>query len=158
MFNFSIYGKVFKSFTLIQVRYCILDICYIRLIVIPDFPDIYLRDQCMKSILSKVMVTFIKDWNINSIIWNCVLVSTMYYIELFMTWVGLLIIWLYPVDIWESISLPVESVISFLYVEHQALKSLVTSECKGNSWLVFFRNKSHFGQKSNSQWLWLGQR
>ena len=84
------------------------------------------------------MVTFIKDWDINFIIWNCILVrknkKSMHDIELFITWVGLSFICLYPVDnVRESISWPIELVISFCNdLEWRAFKSSMTTEHKGN--------------------------
>ena len=51
----------------------------------------------------------------------------MHDIELLITWVGLLIICLYPADdVRESISCPIELVMSFFHhLEHRALKSPV---------------------------------
>ena len=77
MLNFSIYEKSFKSFTPIKVRYSILNIFYIFLIVNPDFRDIYWREWYTVVNLTKdsIVVTLIKNLNIKSIIWNCLLVS-----------------------------------------------------------------------------------
>ena len=58
----------------------------------------------------------------------------MYGIELFMIWVGLSTICLYPADERELISSPAELVISFCHhLEQQALKYPATTEYKGNS-------------------------
>ena len=60
VFNFSIYGKVFKSFTPIN---CIPDIFLICLTVILNYTDIYCREWCADVNLTEyhVMVTFIKQ-------------------------------------------------------------------------------------------------
>ena len=56
-------------------------------------------------------------------------------IELLITWVGLSITCLYPADdVRESISCPVELVMSFFHhLDHQALKSPMIIEHSGNS-------------------------
>ena len=61
--------------------------------------------------------------------------TSMHDIELLITWVGLLIICLYPADdVRESISCPIELVMSFFHhLEHRALKSPVIIEHTGNS-------------------------
>ena len=76
-----------------------------------------------------VMVTFIKNWNINSIIiafWLVQNKRTMHDIELITIWAVLSIICFYPADnLRESIFWPAKLVISFCHhLEQQALKSL----------------------------------
>ena len=44
VFNFCIYAKIFKSFTPIKIRYCILNIFHVCLTVISDFADIYWKE------------------------------------------------------------------------------------------------------------------
>ena len=61
--------------------------------------------------------------------------TSMHDIELLITWVGSLIICLYPADdVRESISCSIELVMSFFHhLEHRALKSPVIIEHTGNS-------------------------
>ena len=71
-FNFSIYGKIFKSFTLIKVRYCTLNIFHICLGC--NFREWHANVNLTKN---NILGTFLKNWNISIsfIILNCILVS-----------------------------------------------------------------------------------
>ena len=137
MFNFSIYGKIFKSFTPIKIRYCIFNIFLVCLTVIPDFTDIYWREWYTDVNLAKnnVMVTLIKNWNIWLVQNKRSMHDTVIYD------MGRFINNL-SISSWEnmreSISRPAELVILFCHhLEQRALKSAVTIEHKENSWFIF---------------------
>ena len=68
---------------------------------------------------------------------------SMHDIELLITWVGLSIICSYPADdVRESISCPVELVMSFFHHrEHLALKPPMIIEHSGNSLFILLRSK-----------------
>ena len=131
MFNFSIYGKIFKTFTPVKVRYCCLDIFHICLTVIPNVIDISWMgwNADVNRTKDNIMVTFNKDWNINSIIWNCILVRTKWKVNAWhfviynmLLWVGLSIIRLHPADdVRESISWRVDLEIFCHHLEQRAL-------------------------------------
>ena len=148
-----------RSFILLSWYF--LDIC---LTVIPDVTDISWREWNTDVNLTKdnIMVTFIKGWNINSIIWNCILVRTKWKVNgwhfVMLLWVGLSIICLHPADdVRQSISWRVDWEIFCHHFEQRALKSPVATEHKGNSWSTLLRSKSNLIQKSSdSSWLWLG--
>ena len=128
MFNSFTYGKIFKTFTPVTVRYYFLDIFHICLTVIPDFTNIYWRHWYTGVNLTNdnITVTFIKDWDINSfeiIFWLAQNKKSMHDIELFITRIVLSVICLYPADnVRELIFWLDELVISFCHhLEQRAL-------------------------------------
>ena len=97
LLEFSIYGKILKSFfTPLKIRYCILNIFQVCLTVIPDFAFIYWRGWYTDVKLAKNNVrwhlskTETSTSQLEIVLWLVQNKWPMHNIELLTIWVGLL--------------------------------------------------------------------